>query len=112
MKRFMFVAGLAALAGCGLSEDKFSEQSIKATCEWIVECFNDPEVYADVDACITELTDAGEDPADDCTYDAKKAKECLDGLEALTCDSDPLTDIPEACGEVYDCPEDTSDTAN
>ncbi len=99
MIRFAPVAGLVFLAACGLSESKFNDELGKASCEWVVECF---DIYETVDECVTDNPPA-EVPAD-CTYDAKKAKECLDAVKALTCES---TAVPTVCGEVYDCPDDS-----
>ena len=104
MNRFMFVAGLVALTGCGLSEDKYAEESIRLSCEFIMECYADLELYASVDECITEVTADQEDPPADCEYDAKAAKDCLSGLGDLECPAEgELPETPAACEEVYVC---------
>ena len=109
MKRFVLVAGLATLAGCGISEEKYAEESIRLSCEYIMECFADLELYASVDECITELTDAAVDPDPACVFDAKAAKECLADAEALECPAEgELPESPASCEDVYtDCPVDT-----
>lgn len=108
MKRFMYVAGLVALTGCGLSEDKYAEESIRLSCEFIMECYADLELYASVDECITEVTADSEDPPDTCEYDAKAAKDCLSALEDMECPAEgELPETPAACEDVYVC-EDTN----
>lgn len=102
MKRFAFAAAVAMFAGgCGISEDAFNEKATELVCEWVVDCF---EAYDTVDDCIADADPADPDPS--CEYQKDKAKECLDGLEELTCDSG-LDDFPAACEEVYTC-EDTT----
>jgi len=96
MKKILSVAALAMLVGCGMSEDSFKDKSLEATCQWLVDCFS---LFADVDTCISESDTGTVDES--CEYDAKKAKECVDDLEALTCDD---TEAPASCLDVYtDC---------
>lgn len=111
MNRFMFVAGLVALTGCGLSEDKYAEESIRLSCEFIIECFADLDLYEDVDECITEVTADQEDPPEDCVYDAKAAKDCLSELEDMACPAaGELPETPDVCNDVYtDCGGETDE---
>jgi len=104
MNRFLLATSLVALTACGMSEDKYNEESIRLSCEFIIECYADLELYDSVDACITELTDELQDPASGCEYDSKAAKDCLSGLEDLECPAEGETPTtPVACDEVYVC---------
>ena len=102
MYRFAYAAALTLLVGCGLSESKFQDESLTATCQWLVDCF---QMYDTVDAC-TSSPDMQPTDMSACTYDSKSAKTCLDGLQALTCDS-TASDIPSACNDVYTCTDTT-----
>ena len=70
MNKIIYAAALVVLTGCGLSEDKYNEESIRLSCEFIIECYADAELYDSVDACITELTDELQDPASGCEPEA------------------------------------------
>lgn len=96
MYRFVYVAALTMLVGCGLSESKFQDQSLTATCQWLVDCFS---MYSTVDDC-KNSPDMQPGDTTNCTYNASTAKTCLDGLNALTC-SNTTSDIPSACDQVY-----------
>lgn len=93
-------------SACGFSESKYEKRASEASCQWAVDCF---ELFSDVDACLD--ADSGEEvDTSSCEYDADKAKECVDGLEALTCDD---TAPPAACGEVYtNCDSSSNNTSN
>ena len=106
MKRFLMIGALAALTACGYSEDKFADESAEAFCTWAVDCF---EMFESVDACLAEADDdTGDDMTEGCTYNSDAAKQCVDELNALTCD-DSFEDYPSICNDVYtDCPDDTA----
>ena len=107
MNRFLLATSLVALTACGMSEDKYNEESIRLSCEFIIECYADLELYADVDECIADVTADQEDPPEGCEYDAKAAKDCLSGLDEMACPAEgDLPETPAACEDVYVC-EDT-----
>jgi hypothetical protein len=100
MKKILSVAALAMMVGCGYSESKYEDESLEAVCDWLVECF---QLFDTVDTCISESETV---ELDDCwEYDGGNAKDCVDGLQELTCDD---TEVPAVCADVYsdeDCEE-------
>ena len=109
MKRFM---PLFFLVACGPSQEEFEEDSWAVTCDLIFECTDADTIEAagvlwifgetasDCYALLDAATDSGTSEAE-CEYDKAAAKECLDELEALTCD-DYASDGPSvsACDRV------------
>ncbi len=99
MNKF-FIASLVLLGACGLSEDKFADSFNEKLCDKLTECNPDAEC--------PEADDGDDADTADCTFDAKIAQECLDAIDAQTCDEETMTpglDWLDACAEVYDCPE-------
>ena len=101
MNRISAVTALVFLAGCGLSQANFQAELPRAACQWKVDCF---QAYASVDACLADNPTEG--MSSSCTYDSKTAKNCLDRVQALTCDN-TMIDYPIDCSNVYSCPGDT-----
>lgn len=96
-----WVAALLVLGGCSLSEEQFAEDFTEAECEWTVECY--PAVYASVEECVSDGP-AIQPAGDDCTYDAKAARDCISGTNALECPTDgSFPERPAACDDVFTC---------
>ena len=117
MKKLLPV--IALITGCTPSEEKFEAENISLICEKAFECTPEEDREAlesigfwlfgeDVEECITIYTDtnpnAEADTAitNDFVYDRQAAKECLNELEALTCEEIEDFDITApACENVY-----------
>ena len=105
---------LLLLAACAPSQEQFEDQSWQASCDLMFECITDEEreamgdfwfFGATVDDCYALIENAEDDTASSepkCDYDKNAAKECLAGLEALTCDefNDGSYETPPACADV------------
>ena len=80
------------LAGCGLSEEDFTSQSIEISCSKTFECYDstitDLLPYTTEEDCIAYFTDAADQTEADetCEFDSSKGQECLDAWDAVTCD--------------------------
>jgi hypothetical protein len=80
------------LAGCGMSEEDFSTQSIEITCQKFVECFDAEAIallgFTNEEECIDLYTTAAEEAEtdDSCEFDGSKGQDCLDAWEAVTCE--------------------------
>ena len=111
----VFLPTLAALlAGCGVSEATFPAQYAQASCGVIWECYTSDEIAqnpllqtlygSDETECVAIWTAAIEaelnTDGQDCTYNGSAAGECLDEVEAMTCEGE--SDV-SACDDVYDC---------
>ena len=94
---------IAIITACAPSEEKFEAENISLICEKTFECTpeEDREALentgfwffgADVEECKTILTDATSSEevdtaiTSDFVYDKQAAKDCLNELEALTCE--------------------------
>jgi hypothetical protein len=87
MTRFLSLAFMVVLAGCGYSEDKYRTESIDAACNKFDECGMIDFFGGSVDACITQSTDAADTDTTECVdYDSAAAKDCVDALTAISCD--------------------------
>ncbi len=98
MKNKLILSSILVLAAC-LSESKFTEKFGEKLCEEYETCNADIE-------CTTGDDDDDTSTAD-CTFDKKKAKECLDG--DYVCNDEfgegfEFVETPAACADVYtDC---------
>jgi hypothetical protein len=118
--RIVAVVSLVFLAACGMSEEQFAEEMVAASCNKMVECFGDELLvamgYDSVDECIAGGSEEAEAEVatEDCAnYDAKKARECIEQFESVSCDSlnDGSADLSACetmCGETA---SDDSDAA-
>lgn len=88
---------VGVVAGCGFTEEKYSDQASQASCEWSVSCMQSHET---VDACIEQRQASIDELAEGCLYDRKAAKECVEASESLTCDDQTP---PSICDLVYTC---------
>ena len=101
MKKLLPV--IALMMACAPSEEKFEAENISLICEKAFECTpeEDREALdsiglwffgADVEECKTIYTEATSDVnidtaiTNDLVYDKQAAKDCLNELEALTCE--------------------------
>ena len=106
MKNFALLATVVGISACSLSEDKFQTDIKSESCRLFAECA--PELmelagWEDQAAC--EAAETEEADTSNCTYDAAKAKECLDEAKAADCDAFTSEDFGSACDEVYTCDE-------
>ena len=107
MKNFMMAATMLTLVACGYSEDKFTDEFADASCEWTVECY--PDLYDDVDACLADAT--GGDDAECVDYDSSAAKDCVEGVQGMSCPAEgEFPEFPSACADV--CSMEDSDSGN
>ena len=97
MKNILGLLALTTLVGCSYSEDKFNDDSKQAGCAYLTDC---TDQYDDFEDCMDD--DNTDDPDASCEYDSSAAKDCVDGLEALTCEND-FDDFPAVCLQVYVC---------
>ncbi len=101
---------LPMLAACGLSEEKFAEEYAQTFCDKIVELDCGTEC---VEATGTDTT-ATATGTDTCEYDAKAAKDCLNGEWVCTDFGGGFLfpEGPAECLQVYVCTDtDTTATA-
>lgn len=98
---------LGGLSACGISESHYQEASTRAACEWLVTC---RQLYDTVDDCMRDVASSPPGPAG-CAYDAREAARCVRGLSDLTCDDHLVPPLPDACLQVYTCPDSGADTA-
>jgi hypothetical protein len=97
MKKLLF--GAAVFAGaCGLSEDKFNDDFASTLCAKSNECLS-AEGLDEID-CNATVEDADAVTDIVCDYDSSKASECLDELDAASCDGAILS-TPTSCGQVF-----------
>lgn len=94
-------AAFLLFAACGYSEEAYLEDEATASCAFTVDCY--PGLYASVDECVS-LTYTGV-PEAGCSFDPKAARDCVDGLEELSCPGEgEFPTFPAACDSVYlDC---------
>jgi hypothetical protein len=75
-----------------LDEQEFLAQSEAEVCDLYQECLG-------ATCASDQFFDTSE-----CTYDARAAQDCVDGLAALTCDAFLALQLPSACDDVWECP--------
>ena len=99
---------LAALIGC-YTESDYAEGFTEADCTLRLECYSEDALsyldYSDVEGCMAYEADtidriAAEKAAEDCAYDRKAARECVEGMYALSCEDYLLNDFPQSCQEI------------
>lgn len=101
---------LLAASGCYNNPSKFNQKAAQLTCDWLEECnktFFD-SVYSSYNDCVDTQQDTAENQVDNCEYDSKAAKACIDALKDAQGEcslGDGLEAIgDEACEDVYtDC---------
>jgi hypothetical protein len=105
---------LFLIVACAPSQEEFEEDSWGVTCDLLFECTAEEDIEAmgafwvfgeSAEDCYALLDEASSDTAaeePECDYDKKAAKECLAGLETMTCDdlNDESYETPEACENV------------
>jgi hypothetical protein len=97
MRNIIILGAIATMTACGYSEDSFGDDLAAESCRIAVLC----GIYeAEADCPAAEEGEEGEE----CTnYDSAAAKECTDGLKAVTECADAMDFInqfPAACGDV------------
>ena len=112
MKNFALLATVVGLSACSLSEDKFQTDIKSESCRLFAECA--PELmelagWEDQAAC--EAAETEDSDTSNCTYDAAKAKECLDEAKAADCDAFTEEGYGDVCAEVYTCDEPAEEEA-
>lgn len=92
------------LVACGgVSEDEFREEFTAKSCDLLFECAGDETTlffFETPEDCRMFLSFVWTAVPDECDYDRKAAKECLQAMDDATCDEQE----PEgysACEEVY-----------
>jgi hypothetical protein len=75
------------------SEEEFNIEVEAITCQLLQDCVG---ISCENDAFVG-------DDVEECTYDARAAQDCLDGLQSLGCDAFVEGSLPAACERVYDC---------
>lgn len=97
------------LAGCAMPEETFWDKQVETNCAVAVSCAVEESEYADVDECIDDARIDNNPVKDNCDYDGKAARDCIDGMEAWAADGcpvkqdDDLADLIDRCDVVYDC---------
>jgi hypothetical protein len=109
------IPALLLLAACAPTQEEFEDESWASSCDLMFECVSAEErdamglfwVFGETpDDCYALLDNSdSSDTAsqeDDCEYDKQAAKECLQELNALTCDdlTDSSYETPEPCQRV------------
>ncbi len=84
---------------CGYQSDKFAEDMATATCTLYRDCeYLDSFGFASFDACVTTVQASYDPDTIDCpAYDGKASAECVDGVDAMTCDDLYAGAWPQAC---------------
>ena len=123
MKRFAMLFSVLAMAGCGYSEDSFTDDYMTNMCDKLVECeaqfveyytamgLDEATSQSTFDTTYTAVCESTTDVEDtgaevECTFDADLAKTCVDDLAAAVCDAaQPIGfATPTSCNTVYTCP--------
>lgn len=95
------LAPLAALPGCGISQESFHLDFATQYCALLFECEDAAALAAlgwtDVDTCVADQSevDTGETE-----YDRRAAKECLAALANVTCEDLDANTFPVVCAQV------------
>jgi hypothetical protein len=101
----------AVLVGCAMSEDAFSDAYETSYCARAIECYDDATLevmgWADEADCLSFLDEAADDDDDApvCTYVADFAQDCLDEVDAVSCDDFLTGTWMDACVDTWDCEE-------
>ena len=96
---------LPLLLACAPSEEKFQERFAEASCEVLLECAADGSdsgfsmVLFDSQSQCVSFYSLVWGFLGECEYDKKAAKECLKGLDDLSCDDSP--ESIASCEDVY-----------
>jgi hypothetical protein len=118
MKTRLFI--LLALAGCGVSSDRYASQYAEAECTYAISCF-DAQIL-EFNNWVAQTVEGEERTAQEmcerdvaprimqtnqicATFDKKAAKQCLDEWETQGCpDNGADPDVPIICDSVFsDC---------
>ncbi|TNE88914.1 MAG: hypothetical protein EP330_12945 [Deltaproteobacteria bacterium] len=97
MRNIIFLGAIAAMTACGYSEDKFGDDLAAESCRVAVLC----GIYASEADC--PAAEEGGEEGECVNYDSTAAKDCVDGLAAVTECADAMDFInqfPAACGNV------------
>ncbi len=97
---------LAALSGCGLSEEAYVQDFVEADCAYLLECTSEPILaFQGWDTEEDCRADRGPEVASDsaaCVYDKKAAKACIDAVELQTCAAEGEDRAyPAICQDVF-----------
>lgn len=90
--QFLMIGGLA---GCGLTEERFAQES----CVLHNACLDD----AGNGAFVADCTVAEDVIGTECTYDVASAQACLDELAVADCSDGSASPVP-SCALVFACP--------
>lgn len=111
MRLTVIAAFALGFVGCGLSEEEYTDESIRVLCEKWEECDVLAAMYGimgeTADECITILESAATTTTTGTTtegcvdYDGAAAADCVAGWEEATCDQiNDFTWQPESCKDV------------
>lgn len=98
---------LLLLAGC-VTAKSFPAETAKTYCKAIEQCFPDEfeSEYDNMKGCRDDIEGANQAIQscfrDACTFDAKDAGECLDGIRDASCGSLPTALAAAKCQSVWD----------
>lgn len=99
MNKWVKLSLLVSLTGCGVSEEKITEQF----CDWAAAC-EWPEGYEfDMDTCLNDGSEEDTD-APVCTFNKDAAKECSAALKETPCEG-AAENMPSSCEDLYTCDE-------
>jgi hypothetical protein len=83
--------------GC-YSKSSYTEDVSTAFCTLYDDCdYLEVQQIDDYDACIPVVSESQDPENRDCDWDAGAAKECVEGINMMTCDDLYDSDYPLAC---------------
>lgn len=98
MKRLLTLT-LLMTAGC-YSKSNFTEDVSTAFCTLYDDCdYLEVQQFDDYDECYDNVTVNMDPENQDCDWDAGAAKECVEGINAMSCDELYAADFPFACNQ-------------
>lgn len=96
---YLTIIPLVTLFGCGTSWTAFLDNQNRATCQVLVNCFDE---YETVNACVDAFEDPEGERCDD--YRPRSAQECLNQLrqQSKDCPTENIDEwlVPAACAVV------------
>lgn len=97
---------LAALAGCGLSEEAYVQDFVEADCAYLLECTSEPilafQGWETEEDCRADRGPEVATLSANCVYDKKAAKACIDAVELQACVAEGEDrEYPAICQDVF-----------
>lgn len=100
LKPGLLLVGL--LVACGYKQEDFAPDYATAVCDLYVDCeiLGVSQVYETVEDCEAAVVEEKDEGGGNCdAYDKEKAEQCIQDLEAMSCDDLYAESWPASCDE-------------